>query len=943
MRRSLFLAAMCAAGLAAALAHADDHPIYYYAGASAGSVTAANAWSSKNNTTDIVPADFESGNVIYRMAGSQDILIATMAPNLEAKVYGILWYRGWGSFELRNAANAKLLIGAGGMAPDGSMVGDRQFYLRMQVVLTADQTWRVGQATHVLQVTGGLQGDYSIDKTGPGVLLIGGDTGTFNVYDWPKTVIAGGTVRMAQANIFSAGHELVFSGTNATQRAVLDLSTFNETLEDVLWYEAPGTCANNELTSGGPASKMSVIFTGEPQLNPTGFGGSLRNGAGVTWNPDDPAENADPFVFVFTNAVSDTQGHLDVQNGVMRVADGASFTALSLVSVGAKGRFEVAAGGAVAGTALEVADGGKVAVAEDVTIVFDAASYAGSALVGGTYTKANCAWIEGDGSVLVAGNSWTGGGGADTSMDNWANWGGLAQDLTGGNLTAIFAAGGAMATIPGNMLAVLRGIIFQGNSDFELAAGEGGGVSVTGQGIQTAGAATARTFTITAPLDISGSQFLVPNENDKLVLSNVVSGTAAFSKDGTGQLHLWGDNTFSGDLNVLNGRVYAHSDNAFGTTAGRTILTQSKGYVYLDGVTTHETFVLTKGFNYPVVGVAGKVSHVYGMLDNVNGGNWGLNAESGGELHCHGGLWGSGNFSFDRLYIDDTPMHLADRLSATGAIYLNVASNWVGNNHTLINNNCRIYCRVPYAYYRGPRNEPDYGVNGKNTSKVSYLTRITFNSTGVGIFDLGGYDQEVAQFFCSSANSRSSCVTSSVPAQLHLYCDRRDNLTATDTMARNYTKFVDAAGLTIDYFSNYAITLFSVSSTTGRLEVADKVNPTAASSVLTLGDGSTGGWPNASEVRVTGGTLEFTHAQCIGKQTDVYLDPANGTIKLSNASPQSCRFLYVWDAAAGAYRHKMSKRTYGAIGSGAQVEMAGFGGTGLLYPTGISGMTVFIR
>ena len=56
MRRSLFLAAMCAAGLAAALAHADDHPIYYYAGASAGSVTAANAWSSKNNTTDIVPA-----------------------------------------------------------------------------------------------------------------------------------------------------------------------------------------------------------------------------------------------------------------------------------------------------------------------------------------------------------------------------------------------------------------------------------------------------------------------------------------------------------------------------------------------------------------------------------------------------------------------------------------------------------------------------------------------------------------------------------------------------------------------------------------------------------------------------------------------------------------------------------------------------------------------
>jgi len=914
-----------------------------YHGIKKGTMDDAACWKVKDSSSWVTPAsvDYTTGQSVFVIKsqvadGHADYSEATLPANTAFKVYGILWNRNWGTFEIKTATGASLDIGAGGMNTYSVVAGDRGYYISAPVTLSADQTWTMPHAQNLLYLNRSIQGEgVTVTLAGPGYKYVGSAT-SGDVLNWKRTVLAGGGfVLRNRKDLLPKGHEIVFAGTAAAP-ATLNLTTFDQTLEDAMWFEEPGTCANNSLGSSGPASKNNVIFTGTPRLNPTGFGGALSDGAGVTWNPS--SEDA---TFVFTNAVSSTLGRLRVLNGTMRIAEGASFTSLAGIDVGASAVLDIAGdAGAISGTELTVASGGKVRLAAGVNVVFDTAQIAGTGVSGGVYTKDTATWIEGEGSLTVAGNVWTAGGGSDTAIDNWANWGGVALDLTGGGLSGVFAAAGALCTVPAALSPVFRGIIFQGTQDFSIEAEDGASISVGSQGIQTAGASAARTFSVKAPVTVTADQFLVAANKDNLVLSNVVAGASTLTKDGTGELHLWGDNTFSGTLNVLNGRVWAHSDTAFGSTEAHTVLTQNKGYVTLDGVTTHEGFMLTKGFTNFIEVPKGKVGHVYGLLDNPNGGNWGLSVS--GELHVHGGAYGSGNFAFNNLHVDDVPLHLTDRFSANGSIYLNVSSNWVGNNHTLMYSGCRIYCRAPYAYYRGPRNETGYTSLGK-TAKATYITRIQFSSTNVGIFDLGGYDQETCQLLCSSANSANSCVTSSVPAQLYIYRDKSDGCSATDAMAKNYVKFVDAAGCTISCFGNYAIEFLSVSSTTGRLEVADMVKPTAAASVLTIG--STGGWPKASEVRVTGGKLVFTHGASIGKKTDVTLDARNGTLQLDNAAAQVCRWINVWNAEKGEYV-RLAPGDYGGASCSAVPEanrLKGLAGTGILRSLGNPGLRIVVR
>lgn len=912
---------------------------YQFNGAANALLNASGVWYEGSGT--VANPDLISGANKLRITKS-DVLMATMPPDVVYSVYGIDWYRGWGSFEVKVGNNSRLNVGPGGLTTEPNGDGSRVFSIRNQVGIAAPQAWFTRYALHRITLSGGVEGAYPVEKTGIGTVIVGGATGSGtgnNVYNWPKTTLSAGQFQCASAGIFADGHEFVFNGTVQTPVA-LDLATFDQTFANAAWTEAAGSAAYNTLTTTGAASKYNVVFTGTPKFNPMGFGGVITGGAGVTWNPDSAEA-----VFVLTNAVSDTQGQFAAQNGVLRVDAGAALTSLAKLSVSETGRFEVTAtAGQVAGTSLEVAAGGKLLVVAGHQLVFDKVSYAGAALGGGTYTKANAAWIEGDGSVVVAGNVWTAGGGADTAVDNVANWGGATVDLAGGTLSAIFASAGSLATIPADREVALRGMIFDGPAAFAIAAEAGGRLSLGVQGIQTVSAETAKRSVVTAPMTLTANQFWVPNGSDVLVVSNKVSGSATLTKDGSGTLQLWGDSDFSGDFNVEKGTVDVYSDNGLGASAGKTTITSGAGFVNLHGCTTHENFLFSNGGS-PLKGAANKVSHVYGRIDNKStGSNFSLSADTGGELHVHGGVYGNGNFSFDRLYVDDLPLHITDRFSSSGSIYLNVSSNWVGNNHTYISSGCKIFCRAPYAYYRGPRSETGYGSIGQTVKNVTYISRLQFNSNGVGIFDLGGFDQETTQMFCKEANAAKSCVTSSVPAQLHIYRDRSDGCTATDDMARNYAKFTGGAGCTIDRFGNYSISFLSTSTTTGRLEVADLTAPAAAASKLTLGAANgTGGWPNASEVRVTGGTLALAHGRCLGEGTDVYLDATHGTLELDNAEVQVCRTLSVYDAEKGKYVRQPGGRTYGGTASAASVKVAGLTGSGVLYPSFVPGAVIIFR
>lgn len=929
-----------------------DHDIYMWH-KNAAFATASN-WKVRSaatgNLADATSLEFTSGNAILRIksdqSGAADFTSGTFQ-STDVNIYGIQWYRNWGTFDLKANGSAKIMIGAYGMQTVGNVNGDRTYYVRPKVEMTADQCWGVTNVLNHYEVLGGLTGNYTLETTGNGSVKVSG--GATLTTDWPRTKISGGEFQLAgKANLLANGHEIVFNG--GTFAATLNLMTFDQTLADGLLSETAGSSAKNAITTSGAASRYNLVFTGTPKANPMGFGGTFTGGAGITWNP-----TAADKVFVISKATSDTQGKFVVQNGTLKIADGAKLTSVSLVTVdGANARLEVddtADAAAIAGSELVVANGGKVKVADGKKLVFDSITANGASLAGGVFTKDNATWIEGDGQVVVAGNAWTAGGGSDTSVETAANWGGATVDLTGSSLTAILAADGVKATIPSDLTAAWRGISFRGNNNFELAAEEGGSVGVAAAGVITTAGAAARTYTISSPLSLLAPQFWLFDTGDTVEVTGPIAGTAenTLNKDGSGRLNLKGANTFDGALNIIKGNVYLYGSGTLGSTVGKTTVTSGAGFLYLNEADTEETIVVSKGGTYPIKSVGEGPSYIRGPIDARTGGNMSIGGESAkAPLHVCGSIWGSGNFSGYNLVVDETPLQLGDRLSGSCTITFNVSSNWIGNNIFMGASGARIICNAPYALYRGPTSE-----KRGDGSTCTYVSRYGMNTAGNQVLDLGGYNQELNSFCVTkpSAASTTNVVRSATPAQLEIYCTLAygDENGYGPGRTNNWAVFEGGAGFKVKRFGSASavtpITLASVSSTTGRLDVA--VETKSGDDTLILA----GGWPKASAIGVTSGKLVLKHNQCIGKKTDVYVRPTggalSGVLQLDNAQPQKCQWLYVWDASKNDYR-QLEPGLYGGPDCAdpsvpAANRLAGLAGTGVLNSLGHPGLAIFIR
>lgn len=937
-------------GEAVTLVPFADHDIYlWHKNADFG--TASN-WKMRSAATgsiaDATSLDFLSGNAILCIKSNQSGAADFTSGKIQAAgvdVYGIQWYRNWGTFDWTANGSAKVRIGAYGMQTLGNVGGDRTYYVRSQVELTADQTWGITNVLNHLEIMGGLTGNYTLETAGNGsVKVTGGSTITT---DWPRTKISGGEFQLAgKADILPVGHEIVFNSSGSS--ATLNLMTFDQTLENGLLGECPRVSSQNVITTSGAASRYSLIFTGTPKANPMVFSGTFTGGAGITWNPTDAEK-----VFVISRSVSDTQGRFVVSNGTLKIVDGAKLTSVSLVTVdGADARLtidETADAAALAGSELIVAHGGKVQVAAEKKLVFDSITANGSTLSGGIYTKTNTNWVEGDGQVIVAGNAWTGDGGADTSVENAANWGGATVDLTGSSLTAILAAGGEKARIPDTLTAAWRGISFRGEKNFELAADGNGSVGIDAAGIITTRGAAARTYTISSPIGLLASQYWLFDTGDTVEVTGAISGGAekVLNKDGAGRLNLKGANTFDGAFNIIKGDVYLYEGGTLGSTVGKTTVTSGSGNLYLNGADTLETIVISKGGSYPVKAVGGRPSYLRGVIDCRTGGNLILGGENTSTpLHICGSIWGSGNFSGYNLVVDEKPLQLADRLSGGCTITFNVSSNWIGNNVFMGASGARIICNAPYALYRGPRSEK----RGDGTT-CSYISRYGMSAAGNQVLDLGGFNQELTML-CAlqpTASTTANIVRSATPALLDIYCDQgyaAENNYGPGRM-NNWAVFEGGAGFRVKRFGNATantpIVLESVSSTTGRLEVAVEV--VSANDTLTLA----GSWPNASAIAATSGTLVLKHEASIGKKTDVYVRASGGgalpgVLQLDNARPQRCRWLYVWDDEKGEYVCLPPGEYGGRNCAVTGVEVVnGLSGTGVLRSIGVPGMAIFLR
>ena len=203
---------------------------------------------------------------------------------------------------------------------------------------------------------------------------------------------------------------------------------------------------------------------------------------------------------------------------------------------------------------------------------------------------------------------------------------------------------------------------------------------------------------------------LNPASGTTMNFNKPISGGGGVVKDGAGTLELRAANTFTG-LFIIGGTgdVYAYTDAAFGSSAGRTTLYEclytggvkdtsaSGANIYLCGITTDEGFDL-------VSNAGGKALYAQTNTDNtingsvtVNGGQTGVYALSGATLRFRGGISvaGSGSLrpsaeSNGKVIVENNPMTagLWNSLKGNGCLVLSAPGNSCGYTYLPIELGC---------------------------------------------------------------------------------------------------------------------------------------------------------------------------------------------------------------------------------------------------------------
>ena len=170
-----------------------------------------------------------------------------------------------------------------------------------------------------------------------------------------------------------------------------------------------------------PADKPANVVLEGAYKNNLSYNGHFYGTAGLVWNPD----SAD-YTFIFTNTVNDTTGEIVASNGTIRLAGTSSFTALTRIEVSETGTFSVdaTAGAKLFATNVEVAVGGKLALASGVALTTKKLVIGEQEYVEpGRYTATDYPeLIDGEGAVVIQGVpcGWVGAdGGRWADPANW--------------------------------------------------------------------------------------------------------------------------------------------------------------------------------------------------------------------------------------------------------------------------------------------------------------------------------------------------------------------------------------------------------------------------------------------------------------------------------------------------------------------------------------------
>ena len=201
-----------------------------------------------------------------------------------------------------------------------------------------------------------------------------------------------------------AGKEFFFDGTEGTAWLKVQPAWGSSTVTPLTHEFVDGHIhtATNRLPLEGhgltdDGTGHTLVLSGASPVAEQYFEGRLAGALNFVWNPADAAK-----AFRFARASSPSTGELSVQNGIVRLTDGATFTGLSRLAVGATAAFEVTeTAGPLELKLLTLAAGGRFDVAAGQTVLVHTLWQDGRSVADGAYTAADAEWLTGAGTVVV--------------------------------------------------------------------------------------------------------------------------------------------------------------------------------------------------------------------------------------------------------------------------------------------------------------------------------------------------------------------------------------------------------------------------------------------------------------------------------------------------------------------------------------------------------------
>ena len=539
----------------------------------------------------------------------------------------------------------------------------------------------------------------------------------------------------------------------------------------------------------------------------------------------------------FSNVVSTTTGDIIVNEGTLAVAETGGFGASAKIWVNG-GTLELRNGTALPDTAVvRLLEGARFKIKTGVTETIDKLYLEGEQQASGTWgatgsgaANVNDTYFSGSGVVNVVSGPlipyadalWDGGG-ADANLSTANNWSGDVLPSFAGFSRAIFAAGGASATV--DSAASFVKMTFNANTNFTLAAGAG--IITNGAGVTT--------------LNVTGA---------------LTDGDGAYdlTKRGSGALVLSGNNSFDGKFSTgTNGYVVIAHGNALGSTNGATEILAGS-YIRIDGgsgITVGEPLTMAGD---SIIGYAGTLrnntgSNVWSGKITANGARF--RCEANTFLEVSGGVDGTGftgsPLSGGTLRFSLKPITAAtvDCNCSAGTFILSVGGNQFT---TLLSGGGYFRVDVPNAW----------------PSTVAFTVGTSYAPGSVN--DFNGNDQTVGTLMTGESSANKRIIYSVAPATLTVNQSANSEYNGSITGAVSMVKL-----------GTGSLLLSGTNTTFGGFSVSNGVLAVGATG--TLGN-------NSAAIAVGGGgTLLLSNSVAIANAAIVKM-PAAGvaTAKISLAS-----------------------------------------------------------